>query len=169
MRFLKCVGIVVTLILVVVLAACSDGRVPSDVFHSPLAPRTMESPLSTATLAVTKVLPMPTNAPTSASPSTFPTSIPTVSGPCIQVAQLEANLGNNVCIAAGILATENWDSDFVMWLDQDPTTRYIIVHNTFYLGAEGNCMQITGVVQRDTEGRLFIRADDPGQVNPCPK
>jgi hypothetical protein len=169
MRFLKRVSIVVTLILAVVLAACSDGIFSSHVFQSPLAFKTMESPLSTAALAVMTMKPMPTQAVTAAPASTFPTSIPTVSSPCIQLAQLDANLGNNICIAVKILATGNWGSDFVMWLDQNPATRYIVVHNTFYLGVEGACLQITGVVQRDAEGRLFIRADEPGQVNPCPR
>jgi hypothetical protein len=169
MRFLRYVSIFATLILVMVFAACSDGIDSSHVFQSPLAPRTMESPLSTAAPAVMTMQPMPTQVATPAPASTFPTSIPTVSGPCIQLVQLEANLGNNVCIAVKILATENWGSDFVMWLDQNPATRYIVVHNTFYLGVEGTCLQITGVVQRDAKGRLFIRADDPGQVNPCPR
>jgi hypothetical protein len=168
MKSLKCVSGVATLILIVVLASCSDGSDPSQAFQSPLASKAMESPLSTATLAVVTAQPMPTGALVAASPSAFPTSLPPVSGPCIQLAQFEANLGNNVCIAAKIVATENWDTDFVMWLDHDPATRYIVVHNTFYLGAEGSCMLITGVVQRDPQGRLFIRADDPGQVNPCP-
>jgi hypothetical protein len=168
MRFPKRVSIIVSLIGVMVLAACSDGMIAGNTFQSPLAPKTMESPLPAATLVEVTLQPAPPNASTATAVPGFPTSIPPVKGPCIQLAQFEANLGNNVCIAARILATENWDSDFVMWLDQPPGTRYIVVHNTFYLGAEGNCMQITGVVQRDTEGRLFIRADDPGQVNPCP-
>ena len=102
----------------------------------------MESPLSAAAPAVTtSAANADTSSDAAASASTFPTSIPPVSGPCIQLAQFEANLGNSVCIAAKILATENWASDFVMWLDQNPATRYIVVHNTFYLGAEGSCMR----------------------------
>ncbi len=169
MKYLRRTSTVLALALTAVLAVCAGCIVPGNTFQSPLAPKTAESPLPAAMPGERAVLPTPTSAPATTPVAAFPTSIPTVSGPCIQLDQFEANLGNNVCIPARILATENWGNDFVMWLDQNPATRYIIIRSTFFLGAEGSCIRVTGVVQKDDEGRLFIRADDPGQVSPCEK
>ena len=48
MRFLKGANILATQILIMVLAACSDGIAPGQVFQSPVGPGTMESPLAAA-------------------------------------------------------------------------------------------------------------------------
>lgn len=150
----KKLSLSVMLMLGVALTACSGGMIPPDVLLSPLTPDPLASPLVTAGPAGT---PWPAG------------SVDSVPGDasCVSLLQFEASLGRHICVETEILATENWGNDFVMWLDQNPPTRYIIVRNTFYLGAEGACMRIMGVVQQDADGRLFIRADDPGQVEPC--
>lgn len=148
------VYLILAIALSTILTACSTDLIPPEILQSPLASEPTEPPPATVSSGDMSMLPTPTgNSPISSS--------------CIELDQFGANLGNRVCIAAKILATENWDNDFVMWLDQNPPTRYVVVRNTFYLGAEGSCMQITGVIQKDKDGRLFIRADDPGQVEPC--
>jgi hypothetical protein len=154
---------------IVMLTSCSLRGIPSNTFLSPVAPGTMHSPLAIPAAATTGTPVQPTNTPAAAKAGTSlsPISTPTVSGPCIAPDQLEDHLGDNVCVRGKVLATDNWKNDFVMWLSQNPATLYIVVRNTFYLGVEGGCLQVTGVVQRDGESRTFIRADEPGQVSPC--
>jgi hypothetical protein len=163
----KGVTIALTLIGITIMASCSSGGSPTITFLSPIAVDTTASPLSSP--VPTDSLPVATRgsdtvqAPTAVSP----TRIPSVSDPCLSPGQLKEHLVSNVCIKGRILATENWGNDFVMWLDRNPATEYIVVHNTFYLGVEGSCLRVTGVVEKDDKERFFIRADDPGQVDPC--
>ena len=167
MQHQKVVSIALALMGITIMASCSSSGNPAITFLSPISLDTTGSPLFS--LGPTDTLPATTKGSDASPvpPSVSPTRIPPVSNPCISPGQLKDHLGSNVCIKGRMLATDNWGNDFVMWLDQDPATEYIVVHNTFYLGVEGSCLRVTGVVEKDDEARFFIRADDPGQVSPC--
>jgi hypothetical protein len=67
-----------------------------------------------------------------------------------------------------VLSTTNLGNDFIIWFGEGGQEAYVVVRNMFYLGAEGNCLHIVGMVQEDAEGKVFIRADDPDQIDQCP-
>ncbi len=148
---------IVAIGLLLILTACNNGVGPENLFKSPLAPALTVSPLTSPT----------SSAPEPGAPIGTLTLSPVSPEACVTPTELEASLGRTTCVAATVLATESKGSDFIMWLDKNPQKTYIVVRNTLYLGVEGTCLQVTGEVQKDSEGRLFIRADNPGQIERC--
>jgi hypothetical protein len=163
MQCQKIINLALVLIGLFLSASCSvrDNRFT---FLSPVLLGTADLPIFVPGRTET---PLATTAKLLASTPVMPAETSSVNGPCITLDQLKNHIGNAVCLESRVLTTENWGNDFVMWLDENPATVYVVIRNTFYLGIEGSCLRVMGTVEMNDKKQFFIRADDPGQVAPC--
>lgn len=86
---------------------------------------------------------------------------------CVKPNEVRLDENETVCVEGVVVSAYINGNDFVMEFDKDNQWVYAVSHNAFYLGIQGQCAKITGIVQRDNSGRFFVRSDLPGQVVAC--